>query len=158
MKILETLGLVSFFCWFCVLPAAAHCCGHNGYAWGGGSCCWDCDHHSSRQAPQAERQSSTIANVETLDGKVAEVVYLPGPTADSGMVEIRLQSANQRHLIRLAPSGFLKQNGLLLREGDAVSVKGFRVTGMEGDLLVATELHAGNKSLALRDASGMPAW
>jgi len=98
------------------------------------------------------------ANVETLDGKVAEVVYLPGSTPTSGMVEIRVQSASEANLIRLAPSGFLKQSGLLLREGDSVSVKGFRVAGMEGDLLVATELRAGQKNLLLRDANGRPAW
>jgi hypothetical protein len=83
---------------------------------------------------------------------------LPGATPDSAMVEVRLQSAGQSELIRLAPVGFLKQSGLLLKEGDSITVKGFRVAGMEGDLLVATELHKGEKTLSLRDAWGRSAW
>ena len=96
--------------------------------------------------------------MSTIEGKVTEVVYLPGATPDSGMVEVRLQSAGQTKLIRLAPSGFLKQRGLLLSEGDTVTVKGFPVAGMEGDLIVATEVHKGDKGLSLRDMRGRPAW
>jgi hypothetical protein len=96
--------------------------------------------------------------MRTAEGKITEVVYLPGATPDGGMVEVRLQSAGQSQLIRLAPVGFLKQSGLLLREGDTVIVKGFPVTGMEGDLLVATELRKGEKTLSLRDTRGRQAW
>jgi hypothetical protein len=74
------------------------------------------------------------------------------------MVEIRLQAAGQARVVRLAPSGFLKQGGLLLREGDTVKVKGYHVDSMEGDLLVATEIYKGDKSLSLRDSRGRPAW
>ena len=93
-----------------------------------------------------------------MEGKIAEVVYLPGATADTGLVEIRLQSSGQIKLIRLAPAGFLKESGLLLREGDTVTVRGFPVSGMEGDLIVATEIHKGERTLSLRDANGRPAW
>ena len=96
--------------------------------------------------------------MRTAEGKITEVVYLPGTTADSGMVEVRLQSAGQNQLIRLAPVGLLKQSGLLLREGDTLIVKGFLVAGMEGDLLVATELRKGENALSLRDPRGRPAW
>ena len=61
-------------------------------------------------------------------------------------------------MIRLAPAGFLKQSGLLMREGDNVTLKGFPVAGMEGDLMVATEIHKGDKSLPLRDTRGRPMW
>jgi hypothetical protein len=96
--------------------------------------------------------------MRTAEGRITEVVYLPGATPDSGMVEVHLQSAGQTRLIRLAPAGFLKQSGLLLREGDTVTVKGFPVAGMEGDLIVATEIHKGDKSLPLRDTRGRPNW
>jgi hypothetical protein len=93
-----------------------------------------------------------------VEGKIVEVIYLPGATVDKGMVEIRLQSSDQTKLIRLAPSGFLKQGGLSLREGDAVSVIGYAVAGMEGDLIVATEIHSGDRVLPLRDTRGRSAW
>jgi F420-0:gamma-glutamyl ligase len=96
--------------------------------------------------------------LQTAPGTITEVEYLPGATPDSSMVEIHLQSAGQSRLVRLAPVGFLKQSGLLLREGDSVSVTGFLVAGMEGDLLVATEIHKGEKALRLRDTRGRPAW
>ena len=86
------------------------------------------------------------------------MIYLPGSAPDNGMVEIRLQSAAQMHLVRLAPTGFLKQGGLRLREGETVTVKGFAVAGMEGDIFVAGEIRAGDKTLTLRDARGLPAW
>jgi hypothetical protein len=96
--------------------------------------------------------------MRTAEGKITEVVYLPGATPDGGMVEVRLQSDGQDQLIRLAPVGFLKQSGLLLREGDTVIVKGFPVAGMEGDLLIATELRKGERTLSLRDTRGRQAW
>jgi hypothetical protein len=74
------------------------------------------------------------------------------------MVEVHLQTAEQSQLIRLAPVGYLKQRGLVLREGDTLTVKGFRVAGMEGDRLVATEIHKGEKTLSLRDSRGRPVW
>jgi hypothetical protein len=94
----------------------------------------------------------------TTEGKIAEIDYLPGATPDSGMVEVHLQAAGQSQLIRLAPVGYLKQSGLVLREGDTLTVRGFRVAGMEVDLLVATEIHKGEKVLSLRDSRGRPAW
>jgi hypothetical protein len=47
---------------------------------------------------------------------------------------------------------------MLLREGGTVTLKGFPVAGMEGDLIVATEIHKGDKSLPLRDTRGQPKW
>jgi len=74
------------------------------------------------------------------------------------MVEIRIESGGQDKLVRLAPVGLLKQNGLVLKEGDTVTVKGFPVAGMEGDLLVAMEIHKGDKIVSLRDTRGRPTW
>jgi hypothetical protein len=96
--------------------------------------------------------------MRAAEGKITEIVYLPGATPDSSMVEVRLQSTGQSQLVHLAPVGFLKQRGLLLREGDTVIVKGFPVAGMEGDLLVATELRKGENALSLCDPRGRPAW
>ncbi len=160
---MNTRGVVAtvlFIGWFGVAPAAAHdCCHHDQHYADCNDCNHDCDHNAqgSRHCC-AWTPSSGPTDMRAAEGKITEVVYLPGATPDSGMVEVRLQSAGQSQLVRLAPVGFLKQSGLLLREGDTVSVKGFPVAGMEGDILVATELHKGDKALSIRDPRGRPAW
>ena len=157
MRLLGIAGVVSLLGCLTGIPAAAHDCGHhNAYC----DVCRNCGHHwypapQSRRAPAPSADSS---NLQTVEGRITEVVYLYGGTPDSGMVEIRLQAAGQARLVRLAPSGFLKQGGLHLREGDTAVVKGFPVAAMEGDLIVATEVRQGATILSLRDSQGRPAW
>ena len=160
MKLRIILGIIFVIACFSALPAAAQCCSPSRASlWGLDD---DCDHHcySTSQSSRSDSwaPSTKAAVSETTEGKIAEVIYLPGATEDSGMVEIRLQSAGQARVVRLAPSGFLKQGGLLLREGDTVKVKGYPVASMDGDILVATEIYKGDKSLSLRDSRGRPAW
>lgn len=150
-------GVMPLIVLFSGIPAAGHDCGYYDHHYGD---CGDCDHH--HRGPQASGQNwdsqDTAAILQTLQGKIVEVIYLPGASADNGMVEIRVQSAGQAKLIRLAPTGFLKQGGLSLREGDAVSITGFPVNGMDGDLIVATQVRSGDRVLSLRDTRGRPAW
>jgi hypothetical protein len=159
MKLRIVLGAIFVIACFGALPAVAQGCGHHGHHCGD---CDDCDHHgySTTQPSRSESwaPSTKAAVTETTEGKIGEVIYLPGATEDSGMVEIRVQSVGQARVVRLAPTGFLKQGGLLLREGDAVKVKGFAVASMDGDILVATEITKGDKSLSLRDSRGRPTW
>ena len=161
MKVRGILAIILITCWFGVVPAAAHdCCHHDQHYADCNDCNHDCDHGGAQGSRHCCDWTPTggATDLRTAEGKITEVVYLPGATPDGGMVEVRLQSAGQNQLIRLAPVGFLKQSGLLLREGDTVIVKGFPVTGMEGDLLVATELRKGEKTLSLRDTRGRQAW
>lgn len=145
-------------------------------AWGHSGChhgnCGDCagDHRcygcaSSSRADRwsgpavsgAERQPAVV-NVETREGRIAEVVYLPGATPDSSMVELRLMSGSNTASVRLGPAGFLKQGQLGLKEGDSVAVSGFWVSSDDGQLLVATEIGKQGKTLQLRDRRGRPIW
>ena len=158
MKLAGMIGVVSVFAWLSGMPAAAHDCWHHNYDDHG---CWDCGHHGYGYLPPArnwQAPAGEVPNLQTVEGKIEEVVYLPGATADTGMVEIRMQTAGQVKVVRLAPVGFLKKGGLHLREGDTVVAKGFSVTTMDGDLLVATEVRQGGTTLSLRDAQGRPAW
>jgi hypothetical protein len=159
MKLHILLATIVVLFGFGALPASAqHCCHHGRH----GRDCDDCDHHCYSTAqpsrPDSWAPSAKVAASETTQGKIAEVNYLPGATEDSGMVEIRLQTAGEARVVRLAPTGFLKRGGLILREGDAVTVKGYPVAGMDGDILVATEIDKGGRSLSLRDSRGRPAW
>ena len=138
-------------------PAAGHDCWGNHH--GEDACNYD--HHSSRYAaPPLARVAPSYATPaqKVVDGKVSEIIYLPGANPESAMVEIRLDSAAGAALVQLAPVGLLKQNQLILRQGDAISITGFAVSGMDGDLLVATEVRKGDQRLALRDTRGRPAW
>jgi hypothetical protein len=96
--------------------------------------------------------------LKTLEGKIVEVVYLPGMTPESGMVDVRIQTSGGANLVRLAPSGFLKQSGLRLQEGDSVTTEAFPVAVMKGDLMVATKVRGSGLEVRLRDPSGQPLW
>lgn len=160
MKTRGILALILIACWFEVAPAYAHDCCHHGDR--DADCCdrdGDCCHRGQTGTQTRDAgPASGVVNLETANGKITEIVYLPAVTPDKSMVEIHLQSAGQPQLVRLAPVGFLKHGGLLLREGDAITVKGYAVAGMDGDLLVATEVHNGDKALSLRDTRGRPDW
>jgi translation initiation factor IF-1 len=156
MRFLATLSAAATLALLSGGPAAAQCWHHHP--------CYDCGDYgyysypapgppSGPAAPNARRWSA--ANIQTLTGKVVEVVYLPGPSPDAAMVELRLQEGSGKpQLVRLAPSGYLKDNGLRIREGDTVTVKGYPVSAMEGELLVATQVQKGEKTLTLRDSFG----
>jgi hypothetical protein len=99
-----------------------------------------------------------MATAQSYEGKVAEVIYLPGVTPDTAMVELRLQSGSDRIPVRMGPAGFLKQNRLNLKEGDAITVTGYRVSVGDGDVLVATEVGKEGRTVRLRDRLGRSAW
>ena len=137
------------------VPAAAQHCSDGHHR----TDCRDCDsdHHWYGRAPSARGVTGAgvmSAEAQAIEGKVAEIVYLPGLTSDGGMVEVRVIAAGKSTLVRLAPVGLLKQKQLAMREGDSIFVTGYMVNGMEGDLLVATEIRQGDRRVMLRDTRG----
>jgi hypothetical protein len=156
MKKLIPSAVVLLSC-LLISPAAGHDC------WGGRHCGdgWNCDHHGSRGAQQSQGSAASSYAATTpkvVDGKISEIIYLPGATADTALVEARVVASGRVTLVRLAPVGLLKQNQLVLREGDTVSVTGFEVSGMDGDLVVASEIRNGDQRVVLRDSRGRPVW
>jgi hypothetical protein len=159
MKHLALLSAISLLFWFGIEPARARDCDHHGHYYHDD--CWRYEHSYTqgmcRQSPYVPAPGEGV-DVRTMEGRIGEIIYLPGPTAESGMVEIRLLNGSQMTLVRLAPVGYLKQGGMVLREGETVSVKGFPVSPMEGSVVVATEIHQGDRTLNLRDRRGRSAW
>ena len=104
MRRLGIIGAISL-CWFGVTPATGHECDHRNHH---DETCWDCN-QTRRPLPSAGRQSkgrgpsNGTADVRSLEGKVTEIIYLPGSTLNNGMVEIRIQSEGKNERIRLAP-------------------------------------------------------
>jgi hypothetical protein len=140
-----------------ISPATAHDC------WGDRHCGdeWNCSRHGSRGASQSQPSGSpsdAAPAPKVVNGRISEIIYLPGTTADSAMVEARVLTSTGDSLVRLAPVGLLKQGRLVLREGDTISVTGFEVAGMDGDLIVASEIRKGDTRVVLRDPRGRPVW
>jgi hypothetical protein len=129
--------------------AAGHNCGHH-------SRCGDCDHVSNCRScgSAGESRSSLGRNVQ---GVITETIYLPSAAPDA-MLEVRVRSGAEIVLVRLAPGQFLKQNGVSLKEGDAIGVTGYPASTADGDLFVAEELSKNGKSLRLRNVRGRPLW
>jgi hypothetical protein len=160
-----TLALVLGI-WFAHgVPLLAYQCGHH-HCGNDGDCydddCHGCGHHSSysRRAvsPDEGRSARVRAPEQSREGKVVEVVYLPGSTKDTAMVEIRLMVGTERIQARLGPTGFLKQNQMDVHEGDTVSLTGYWVTAGDGEMLVVNRVTKQGKMLQLRDGWGRSAW
>lgn len=156
MRFSKGVGVTAILCGLGCLPIAAQDCGHHQHHYDDG---WNCDRHwRSNSQGTAGGSTRYDGNVQTVQGRIDEIVYLPGTTPDIGMVELQLTDSGQTTRIQLAPVGFLKRSGLILKEGDTVTVKGLPVSGFQGDLIVTTTLQKGDKSLALRDMRGRPLW
>ena len=160
MKLPLFLGICALACGVGSGAAFGHDGCHHGHGYG----YYGCDHCGSPMNSPSAGQSreggpaSRAVNSRPLEGKIVEVIYLPGTTPESGMVDVRVQTGNSVNLVRLAPSGFLKQSGLRLQEGDSVTVEAFPVAAMRGDLMVATKVQGNGLEVRLRDSSGQPLW
>jgi hypothetical protein len=73
------------------------------------------------------------------------------------MVDELLICDSQKTLVRLAPIGFLEDKEFVAREGDVVSLSGYRMSMAEGRLLVAIEVRRSNQTLRLRHSPEKPA-
>jgi hypothetical protein len=69
-----------------------------------------------------------------------------------------LRAGTTTTLARLAPAGFLTANGVRLKEGEELWLRCYRVSTVEGDLLIATELGKDGKTVTLRNRRGRPVW
>lgn len=133
-------------------PAFPHCGHHNDCDGSGDGCC-----HPMMQRSRGANAGVRAAE-QSLAGKVVEVIYLPGASEDTGMVEARLMAGTQAVTARLGPSGFLHQNQMDIREGDTITVTGYRVAAGGRETVVATEMVKDGKTIRLRDAWGRSAW
>ena len=133
-----------------VFSHSHHGCGHHGDCRSG---CRGADCRGSGGATQAAAPAGS-----SYQGKVVEVVYLPGSTPESAMVEVRLSAGRGIVHARLATTGFLRNSGVALKEGDSIAVSGYWVRAGDDEMLVASELTKDGRTIQLRNRSGRPAW
>jgi hypothetical protein len=90
--------------------------------------------------------TGTIEDVKTVDSMCKTGTHLTLKT-DTGNMEIAL-----------GPSQFLKDQALQLKKGDQVEVTAAKATTRKGEMLIARQITAGDKTITLRDEKGIPAW
>ena len=97
--------------------------------------------------------------VQTITGKVTAVDNLTsGKGSGVGWRRLTLQTDQEAIPVILGPAWYLEQQKVTLNPGDALEVRGSRITFEERPYLIAAEVKKGKKTLKLRDQDGLPAW
>jgi len=97
--------------------------------------------------------------VQTITGKVTAVDRLAsGKGSASGWRRVTLQTDQEAIPVILGPVRYLEQQKFTLGPGDALEVRGSRITVEENPCLIAAEVKKGKKTLKLRNQDGLPLW
>ena len=97
--------------------------------------------------------------VQTITGKVTSIDSLAsGKGARFGWRRVSVQTAQEAIPVILGPAWYLEQQKFTLNPGDALEVRGSRITVEERPYLIAAEVKKGKKTLKLRDKDGLPVW
>jgi hypothetical protein len=95
----------------------------------------------------------------SLKGTVEAVedVVPPGCPTCSG-VHLTMKAEAETIEVHLGPSWFLKEKGITVAKGDAVTILGSRISQSGQAVLLARQITKGDNTWTLRDASGRPLW
>ena len=96
--------------------------------------------------------------IRTVRGVVLEVHRTPQGGAGEGLVFFTLATPTDTLAVRLGPGSVLDRSRIVFAPGDTLEVTGSRITLFDEPTIVATELRAGSRFLALRDRRGRPVW
>ncbi len=95
--------------------------------------------------------------VVTLDGTVKDVtVGMPGRNIQA--VHFKLTTADATVVVGLGPEAYLKQINLTLKDGDKVTVTGWKETLKAKTLVLAKTLVVGGQTYTFRNDDGKPSW
>jgi len=121
-------------------------------------------------APPADKADSPpghpmydAATVETLQGEVVEVKRvvprMPMMAKRFGHgIHVMLKTDKETIEVHLGPAPFVEKQDVKIVAKDRVEVKGSRVT-MDGKaVILAEQVHKGDKVLTLREPDGTPKW
>ena len=96
--------------------------------------------------------------VETVQGTVVSIDNItPMPGMRPG-VQLQLKITKGLIPVQLGPLWYLENQDIDLKPDDSVQVTGSRVFCVNQDVLMATEVRRGDKTIKLRDAKGRPLW
>lgn len=143
-------GLVISMCFVLGLLTAGESMAQGGKRWRG----------SGGQGPGM--MSGRIYNsntVETISGKVVGVeTFTPTNGRSSYGIHLMVQSEGEVISVHMGPGWYIENQGVRIKEGDEIVVKGSRITFEGSPAIVAAEIKKGDSVLTLRDANGFPLW
>ena len=125
-----------------------------------GSLAWaqpDAAPGSNTGGPARKGAQFTADKLVKLDGTVKGVIT-PDGAARMQEVQFTLTTATESIEVRLAPAAYLTKIALTLKDGDKVTLNGWKETGHKADFVVASDLTLDGKTFTFRDDKGKTAW
>lgn len=98
------------------------------------------------------------ATVETVAGRVGSIDRIAPTRGMASGVHLTLETGKGPVSVHLGPEWYVERLDTKLAEGDAVEVKGSRITYEGAPAVIAAEVRKGEEVLKLRDERGIPAW
>ena len=98
------------------------------------------------------------ATVESVSGEVISVNKMTPSKGMGAGIHLRLKTDQETVAIHLGPAWYIDRLDARIEKGDAIEVKGSRVTVDGKSVIIAAEVKKGAATLKLRDANGIPAW
>lgn len=102
----------------------------------------------------AEAPTYVTSSEVTLRG---EVLYVSDGPPSVGLCAI-MKDRNNEIQVYLAPRGYLEREGIELTMGKTITIVGSRTQWGGAEVILARQVTAGSKSVAVRDADGTPRW
>ncbi len=98
------------------------------------------------------------SKVETVTGKVQSIETVRPMKGMNNAVVLMLKTSKEAIPVHLGPQWYIERIELGLKPGDAITVRGSRVSLNNKPLIIAAEIKKGNQSVTLRNDSGIPVW
>lgn len=90
-----------------------------------------------------------------IKGVVEEIREVPGQWEGTHLV---VKTSSATVIVHVGPTAFLKEMEMTFNKGDQVEVVGAKAPDTTEEEILAREIVAGNNSMTLRDAKGIPIW
>ena len=98
------------------------------------------------------------ATVETVSGTVASIDKVTPMRGMHSGIHLTLKTDKGLVDVHLGPEWYIERQDTKIQKGDALEVKGSRVTISDKLAIIAAEVKKGDSVLILRDSNGVPAW
>ncbi len=98
------------------------------------------------------------AKLETFSGTVESVGTVVPMKGMYPAVAVTVKTDKETIPVHLGPEWYIGRLDTKIAKGDAIEVKGSRVTFADKPAIIAAEVKKGDNVLVLRDSAGIPVW